>query len=293
MKKKLTLRKIGSVWLFVIPALIPLIVFWIYPILRSIYISFTDWDYMSPTYQFVFLDNFKALFKDQRFYDALWNTVVFTLGTLIPTIVLGLLLALLLQKSFKGSGLIKFILFSPWITPTVAVSIVWTWIYEPNNGIANAILKFFGLPGLQWIKSSQTAMLAVIVVTVWKSLGYAMIFYLSALEKVPKELYEASGMDGAKSWQRFCDVTIPCISPTTFFLMIITMVNSLQAYDQIQILTQGGPSGSTRTLLYMYYQLGFEEFNMGQATAVAIVLILITVLLSVVQFTGSKKWVHY
>ena len=293
MKKKLTLRKIGSVWLFVIPALIPLIVFWIYPILRSIYISFTDWDYMSPTYQFVFLDNFKALFKDQRFYDALWNTVVFTLGTLIPTIVLGLLLALLLQKSFKGSGLIKFILFSPWITPTVAVSIVWTWIYEQNNGIANAILKFFGLPGLQWIKSSQTAMLAVIIVTVWKSLGYAMIFYLSALEKVPKELYEASGMDGAKSWQRFRDVTIPCISPTTFFLMIITMVNSLQAYDQIQILTQGGPSGSTRTLLYMYYQLGFEEFNMGQATAVAIVLILITVLLSVVQFTGSKKWVHY
>ena len=251
MKKKLTFRKIGSVWLFVIPALIPLIVFWIYPILRSIYISFTDWDYMSPTYQFVFLDNFKALFKDQRFYDALWNTVVFTLGTLIPTIVLGLLLALLLQKSFKGSGLIKFILFSPWITPTVAVSIVWTWIYEPNNGIANAILKFFGLPGLQWIKSSQTAMLAVIVVTVWKSLGYAMIFYLSALEKVPKELYEASGMDGAKSWQRFRDVTIPCISPTTFFLMIITMVNSLQAYDQIQILTQGGPSGSTRTLLYI------------------------------------------
>ncbi|MGN0350873.1 MAG: carbohydrate ABC transporter permease [Roseburia sp.] len=293
MKKKLTLKKMGSAWLFVIPALIPLIVFWIYPILRSVYISFTDWDYMSPNYNFVFFDNFIALFKDQRFYDALWNTVVFTLGTLIPTIVLGLLLALLMQKSFKGSGIIKFILFSPWITPTVAVSIVWTWIYDPSSGIANAILNFFGLPGLQWIKSSQTAMLAVIIVTVWKSLGYAMIFYLSALEKVPKELYEASGMDGAKNWQRFRDVTIPCISPTTFFLMIITMVNSLQAYDQIQILTQGGPSGSTRTLLYMYYQLGFEEFNMGQATAVAIVLILITVLLSVVQFTGSKKWVHY
>ena len=204
-----------------------------------------------------------------------------------------MLLALLMQKSFKGSGIIKFILFSPWVTPTVAVSIVWTWIYDPSSGIANAILDFLGLPGLQWIKSSQTAMIAVIIVTVWKSLGYAMIFYLSALEKVPKELYEASGMDGAKSWQRFRDVTIPCISPTTFFLMIITMVNSLQAYDQIQILTQGGPSGSTRTLLYMYYQLGFEEFNMGQATAVAIVLILITVLLSVVQFTGSKKWVHY
>lgn len=293
MKKKIRVKEVSRIGLFVLPALIPLIVFWIYPILRSVFISLTDWDYMSPDYNFVWFDNFIALFKDQRFYDALWNTVVFSVGTLIPTIVLGLGLALLLQKSFKGSGIIKFILFSPWITPTVAVSIVWTWIYEPNTGIANAILNFFGLPGLQWIKSSQTAMLAVIIVTVWKSLGYAMIFYLSALEKVPKELYEASGMDGAKSWQRFRDVTIPCISPTTFFLMIITMVNSLQAYDQIQILTQGGPSGSTRTLLYMYYQLGFEEFNMGQATAVAIVLILITVLLSVVQFTGSKKWVHY
>ncbi len=293
MKKKIRVKEVSRVWLFVLPALIPLAVFWIYPILRSIYISLTDWDYMSPTYNFVWLDNFISLFKDQRFYNALWNTVVFSVGTLIPTILLGLGLALLLQKSFKGSGVIKFILFSPWITPTVAVSIVWTWIYDPSSGIANVILKFFGLPELQWIKSSQTAMLAVIIVTVWKSLGYAMIFYLSALEKVPKELYEASGMDGAKSWQRFRDVTLPCISPTTFFLMIITMVNSLQAYDQIQILTQGGPSGSTRTLLYMYYQLGFEEFNMGQATAVAIVLILITILLSVVQFTGSKKWVHY
>lgn len=293
MKKRINFRKVGSVWLFVLPALIPLIVFWIYPILRSVYISFTDWDYMSSTYNFVFLDNFIALFKDDRFYDALWNTLVFTVGTLVPTIVLGLLLALLMQKAFKGSGIVKFILFSPWITPTVAISIVWTWIYDPDTGIANAVLEFLHLPALQWIKSSETAMLAVIIVTVWKSLGYAMIFYLSALEKVPGELYEASGLDGAKSWQRFRDVTLPCISPTTFFLVIITMVSSLQAYDQIQILTQGGPSGSTRTLLYMYYQLGFEEFNMGQATAVAIVMIILTVLLSAIQFTASKKWVHY
>lgn len=291
--KRLTLRRIGSIWLFVIPALIPMIVFWIYPILRSVYISFTDWDFMTPTYNFVFLDNFKAILKDSRFYDALWNTVVFTIGTILPTIGFGLMLALLLQKSFKGSGIIKFIIFSPWITPTVAVSIVWTWIYDADSGIANAILNFFGMPGLQWIKSSQTAMLSVIIVTVWKSLGYAMIFYLSALSKVPKEYYEAGEIDGAGGWQKFRYLTLPCISPTTFFLVIISTVNSLRAYDQIQILTQGGPSGSTRTLLYMYYQLGFKEFNMGQATAVALVLVLITTLLSAIQFTGSKKWVHY
>lgn len=293
LKKKFDWKKWCSVMTFVVPALIPLTVFWIYPILRSMLLSLTDWDYMSPSYSFVGLSNYVALFKDTRFYSALWNTFVFGIGTVIPTIIGGMILALLLQKAFRGDGIFKFILFSPWITPTVAISIVWTWIYEPDVGIANHVLKFFHLPALQWINSSSTAMLAVIIVTVWKSLGYTMIFYITALEKVPKELYEANALDGANSWQRFRDVTLPCISPTTFFLVIITMVNSLQAYDQIQILTQGGPSGSTRTLLYMYYQLGFEEFNMGQATAVAMILILITVMLSLIQFVVSKKWVHY
>ncbi len=293
MKKKEKLKRFGSTCLFVLPALIPLIVFWIYPICRSIWISFTDWDYMTPTYHFVFLKNYISLFKDSRFYEALLNTLVFTIGTLVPTIVIGLGLAVLLQKPFIGSGIVKFILFSPWITPTVAISIVWTWIYQPNDGLANMVLSLFGMPGLKWISSSQTAMLSVIIVTVWKSMGYAMIFYLSALEKVPDELYEASALDGAGKWRQFKAVTLPCISPTTFFLMIITMINSLQAYDQIQILTQGGPSGSTRTLLYMYYQLGFEEYKMGQATSVAVIMIIITVLLSLIQFWGSKKWVHY
>ena len=293
MKKKEKLKRFGSTCLFVLPALIPLIVFWIYPICRSIWISFTDWDYMTPTYHFVFLKNYISLFKDSRFYEALLNTLVFTIGTLVPTIVIGLGLAVLLQKPFIGSGIVKFILFSPWITPTVAISIVWTWIYQPNDGLANMVLSLFGMPGLKWISSSQTAMLSVIIVTVWKSMGYAMIFYLSALEKVPDELYEASALDGAGTWRQFKAVTLPCISPTTFFLMIITMINSLQAYDQIQILTQGGPSGSTRTLLYMYYQLGFEEYKMGQATSVAVIMIIITVLLSLIQFWGSKKWVHY
>lgn len=293
MKKLSNVIRAGGILGFILPALIPLAVFWIYPICRSLFISFTDWDYMSPSYYFVFFDNFKRLFQDPRFYEALWNTLLFSAGTLIPTLAGGLFLALLLQKAFRGSGLFKFILFSPWITPTVAVSIVWTWIYNPDTGLANEVLKFFHLPALQWINSSNTALLSVIIVTVWKSLGYAMIFYLSALEKVPTELYEANSLDGANAWQRFRDVTLPCISPTTFFLLIVTMVNSLQAYDQIQILTQGGPSGSTRTLLYMYYQLGFEEYDMGQATAVAMVLVVITLILSGVQFLASKKWVHY
>lgn len=136
-------------------------------------------------------------------------------------------------------------------------------------------------------------MLSVIIVTIWKSLGYAMIFYLSALEKVPRDLYEASSIDGARGVRQFFDITLPSISPTTFFLTIITMINSLQAYDQIQILTQGGPAGSTRTLLYMYYQLGFQEFSMGKASAIAVIMMVITVALSIFQFRYSKKWVNY
>ena len=292
-RKRSEIRNLGAVLLFVLPALIPLFIFWIYPILRSVWLSFTDWDFMTPDYNFIWFKNYTSLLKDSRFYEALWNTLVFTAGTLFPTIIGGLGLALLLRRNFKGSGVCKFVLFSPWITPTVAISIVWTWIFREDGGLANQVLGLFGLPALKWISSSDTAMLSVIIVTVWKSLGYAMIFYLSALEKVPEELYEASALDGAKPWRQFLDMTLPGISPTTFFLMIITMVNSLQAYDQIQILTQGGPSGCTRTLLYMYYQLGFQEFKMGQATATAVIMIIITVILSLAQFTASKKWVHY
>ncbi|WEM63009.1 sugar ABC transporter permease [Streptococcus parauberis] len=203
--------------LFVLPAFIPLFIFWVYPILRTFWLSFTDWNFMTPEYQFVQFSNYKSLLADSRFYEALKNTLVFTLGTLVPTILGGLTLAMLLQKKMAGSGLFKFILFSPWITPTVAISIVWTWIFEPKNGFANLILQALHLPALEWLKSSQTAMLAVVIVTVWKSLGYAMIFYLSALEKVPKDIYEASSLDGAKPLRQFIDMTLPSISPTTFF----------------------------------------------------------------------------
>ena len=170
-KKAYQTRKIASIFVFVLPALIPLLVFWIYPIIRSIWISFTDWDFMTPTYHIVYFKNYISLFKDARFYNALWNTLVFTVGTLAPTIIIGLMLAVFLQKPFLGSGVMKFILFSPWVTPTVAISIVWTWIFQPDDGLANLVLSLAGLPALKWISSSQTAMLSVIIVTVWKSMG--------------------------------------------------------------------------------------------------------------------------
>lgn len=291
--KSKSIKHILTILMFILPAVIPLIIFWLFPIVKSIFISFTDWDYMTSNYNLVGFDNYRGVFSSDIFYSALKNTIIFTLGTLAPTLIGGLAIAMLLRSNFRGSALYKAIIFSPWVTPTVAISIVWSWIFEPKYGFANYILQLFSLPKLEWLQSSDTAMLGVIIVTVWKGMGWAMVFYLTALEKVPNNLYEAASIDGANSWNKFKSITLPLISPTTFFLSIITTINSLQAYDQIQVLTQGGPSGSTRTLLYMYYQSAFENFNIGEATAIATVILLITGGLSIIQFIASKKWVHY
>lgn len=287
------LKKTGTVLLFILPALIPLAVFWIYPLCHAVFMSFTDWDYMTSDFNFVGFANYISIFKSPEFYAALKNTLIFTLGTLIPTLVIALALAFLLKEKLAGSAFYKAVIFSPWVTPMVVVSIVWSFILEPKYGIMNQLLNMAGLPGLQWLQSSDTAMFGVILVTVWKGAGWSMIFYLTALEKVPEELYEAADVDGASKSRKFFKITLPLISPTTFFLTIITTVNSLQAYDQIQVLTQGGPSGSTRTLLYMYYQTAFENFDIGKATAMAVVMLILISTLSAVQFIASKKWVHY
>lgn len=279
--------------LFGLPALIPLFVFWVWPMIYSLYLSFTDWDFISPKYNYVGVVNYTDLLTSTDFAKVLWNTLYFTVGSVVPTLIGGLALALLLNRKIKGIGLYRTILFSPWVTPTVAVSIVWSWIFEPSVGLANFLLNLVHLPKLQWMQSSAWAMPAILIVTIWKSVGWAMIFYLEALQKVPKELYEAADIEGASPWSKLRRVTLPLISPTTFFLVIINTVNALQAYDQIQVLTQGGPAGATRTILYLYYQAAFEQFNMGQATAVATVLVVITVILSVVQFVLARKWVYY
>ena len=292
---KLKYKKKSSIIaiLFILPALIPLVVFWIIPMICSGYVSITNWDFMSTQYDVVGFKNYSRLFHNKEFYMVLLNTLYFTLGSVIPTIVGGLLLALLLNRKLKGVKLYRTILFSPWITPMVAVSIVWTWIFEPRAGIANWLLLKLHLTPLLWTQSEKWAMVAILIVTVWKGIGWTMIFYLEALQKVPKELLEAAEIDGSSKFRSFVHIVLPMISPTTFFLIIMTGINSLQAYDQIQVLTQGGPAGSTRTILYMYYQSAFENFNAGEAAAIATILVLITGILSLIQFVYSKRWVHY
>ncbi|MES5893647.1 MULTISPECIES: sugar ABC transporter permease [Bacillus cereus group] len=285
--------KLSKAVFFLLPVGIPLILFWIIPNFISLGISFTDWDFMTNDFNFVGLENYFNLFTQDSFMQALLNTFYFGIGTVIPTIALGLGFALFFRKKFKGSALYQLMIFSPWVTPTIAVSIVWSLLYEPQFGVINKVLNFFGIPGLDWLQSSQTAMLAVIIMTVWKLVGWTMIFYIGALEKVPDSLYEAASIDGANSWQKFRYVTLPMVSSTTFFLVVVNTISSVQAYDQIKILTQGGPSGSTRTLLYLFFQQGFEQFDMGSATAIAFIILIITIFLSVINKIIGDKWVNY
>lgn len=282
-----------KVLLFTAPLLVPLFTFWLVPFGYSIYISFTDWDYISPDYDFVGLENYQYMVEDFEFLQAAMNTFWFSLGVVVPTILLGLVFAMLLHKNFKGSQFYRAVIFSPWITPTVAVSIVWSWVFETKSGLANHLLQSMGFNAIPWLESGNTALVAVIIVTVWQAIGWTMLFYISALNKIPESLYEASLIDGCSSLTRFLKITLPLISPTTFFLVVVNIITAMQAFDQFQILTQGGPGGETRTLLYLFYQQAFERYEMGPAAATSLVIFLITGLLALLNTYIGKRWVYY
>ncbi|MFI3276344.1 carbohydrate ABC transporter permease [Vibrio sp.] len=282
-----------KVLLFTAPLLVPLFTFWLVPFGYSIYISFTDWDYISPDYSFIGLENYEYMVEDYEFIQAMLNTFWFSVGVVIPTIILGLVFAMLLHKNFKGSQFYRAVIFSPWITPTVAVSIVWSWVFETKSGLANHLLESAGFSAIPWLENGNTALIAVIIVTVWQAIGWTMLFYISALNKIPESLYEASLIDGCSSLTRFLKITLPLISPTTFFLVVVNIITAMQAFEQFQILTQGGPGGETRTLLYLFYQQAFERYEMGPAAATSLVIFLITGLLALINTYIGKRWVYY
>jgi multiple sugar transport system permease protein len=285
--------KRGKILLFLLPALVPLCVFWLYPAIDTLYLSFTDWDYVTPTYNMVGFENYTYLFKTSTFLKALIVTIRFSVITIVFSLTLGLLLALAIFKNRRFNGILKFLYFSPWVTPTVAVSIVWVFMFDQRAGIINYMFQLIGLEKVNWLGSSKTALIPIMVVTIWSSIGWNMIFYLGALSKVPKDLYEAADIDGVSGWTALWKITLPLISPTTLFLVVLSTIGALQAYSTINIMTKGGPAGSTQTLLYLYYLNGFDRFEVGRAATVAVILIVITAVLSAIQFWISKHTVHY
>lgn len=274
---------------FILIPLVPLLVWWFGPMILAFLMSFTDGNYINTNYEIVAFYNYQTLLTNDQFYQALWNTLYYSIAYTIPTIVIGFIIGLLVYKQNWGSSWFKGFLFAPWVTPMVSSAIVWSYMFQPR-GMINSILNIFGIQGPSWLSDSNFAMIAVVAVAVWGSSGWAMLFYNSAFEQISSTYEEVADLEGANIFQKIRYIYIPGSIGTTIFLFITSLITSIQVYDSIQVMTQGGPAGSTRTLLYYYYQSAFEQFNMGQASAVAMIMLGITAVI-ILLFTRLQK--HY
>ena len=278
-------------WLFVAPHVAGLFLFTILSILASGYLSLTNWDLFGAP-RWVGLDNYARLAEDEIFHKALGNTIYYA-GLRVPlSLAFSLVVAILMNLKIRGILWWRVIYFVPAVSSSVAIALVWRWIYSKDFGLLNAFLGWLGLPSMYWLGSEALAMPSMIVMSVWWSVGTNMIIYLAALQGVPEQLYEAAEIDGAGAWRRFWHVTFPMITPTTFFLLILGTIGSLQIFDIFYIMTEGGPNFATTSLVMYVFQNAFEYLEMGYASAIAWVLFLIILALSLVQLKFST-WVHY
>lgn len=271
---------------FVLPALVGTMIFIVIPVFFSFYLSFCHWDLLTKI-KFVGFENYITLLTSPSFGLILKNTFVFALSTAIIAIIIPLILAAVLNNKIRGTEFFKTAYFLPFITPMIVVAIAWEWIFDPNNGLLNYILK----ANINWLYDTKTAMLALIIVSSWKLIGYNMVILLSGFSGINQNLYEASKIDGANQIQTFFRITLPLLSPTIFFVMVITTISSFQVFDLIYLMTQGGPIDSTNVLVYWIYKNAFEFFNIGEASAGAYILFLIILLLTIVQWKTRKQWV--
>lgn len=276
-----------AAWIFILPAILGTLIFIIVPVICSFGLSFAKWDLLNPI-QFVGGQNYVELFKSHLFYKILNNTIVFALSTSILGVIIPLVLASILNSKIRGSDFYKTAYFLPFITPMVVVGIVWAWIFDPNIGLLNQVLHIH----INWLYDSKFAMPALIIVSVWKLIGYNMIIFLSSLSAISQSMFEAARIDGANSFQTFKNVTVPLLSPTIFFVVIITAISSFQVFDLIYLMTQGGPFDSTNVLVYAIYKNAFEYFNVGRASAIAYVLFVIILVLTLIQWSLRKKLVY-
>ena len=270
-------------YLCLLPTLIFLGVFVVFPVLFALYLSFTSWDMVSPVKPWVGLDNYRNLFQDHDFILALENTAYFSAGLIVLTVVCSLSLALLLNRTWRGVAFFRALYYTPSIVSIVAISAIWLWLYEPTYGLLNAVLGIFGASPVQWLGDPNWAMPSVIIMTVWKNAGYYMVIYLAGLNGIPKILYEAASIDGATGLQRFRHITWPLLMPVTMFVVVLSIINSFQVFGQIYVMTSGGPVKSTLVIAYYLYLQAFSFFHMGYASAIAYVLFAVIFVLTLIQ----------
>lgn len=278
--------------IFLAPNLLGFLAFIFLPVLASFGLSFVRWDLLSAP-QWIGPGNYQQLLTDQIFWKVLWNTIYYTIGTVPAGIIIALLLAFALNQKLKLVKLFRATYFLPVISSTVAAAMVWQWLYNPEFGLLNFILSLVGIRGPNWLSSTVWAMPAVMIASIWKGLGFNMLLFLAGLQGIPDNYYEAAEIDGANGWTKFYHVTLPLLSPTTFFVVVMSIINSFQVFDQVYIMTQGGPARSTSVLVHYLYQNAFQYFKMGYASAIAYILFFLVFIITVIQLKQSQNWVVY
>ena len=280
--------------LFILPALVLFAVFILLPLIYGMMMSFTDYGGFNVKANFIGLDNYTKLFRDDYFKISLKNNAIYTVLFVPLTMFMSLLSALALNHIIHLRKYFRMIFYFPQITSMVSIAIVWGLLLNPDRGPINIMLEGIGIANPpEWLMSSTWALFAIILVSVWKSFGYYMIILLAGMQGIPEYLYESAKLDGAGAWKRFLYVTLPGLSPTLFMVLILTIINSFQVFDLVSIMTNGGPGRSTNVLVFRIYQEAFVNYKMGYAAAMSAILFIIIIIVSIIQFRLEKKWVTY
>jgi multiple sugar transport system permease protein len=280
-------------YLLIAPMMLGFILFFLLALIASLVLSFTDWDVLSAP-NWVGLSNYARLPDDPNFRTAMVHTAALTIPNVVLRLILSLAIALALNSQIRFRAFYRTIFFLPVLTMPVAVGTIWKWLFDPSFGPINIALGRFGLPQPEWLNHPETALIAVVIVLLWSGVGYDMVIYLAGLQGIPREYYEAAQIDGAGGWRQFRDITLPMLTPTTFFLMVVAIVGSLQVFDLVYVMTRVGSSTNRfPTIVYYIYEEGFQKFNMGYAITVAWVLLVIILVFTLLQFRLQRRWVHY
>lgn len=295
-KKKglsLTLRQNLVGYSFILPNFIGFFIFIFIPVMFSLVLSFSHWDGFTEM-EFAGLENFTDIFKDKVFVQSIWLTAYFSIFTVLFSMLASLGLALLLNQKIKARGFFRCALFFPYVASVVAISVVWNAMLQPDYGPVNEFLKFIGIanpPG--WLASTDWVIPGLIIVNVWRNMGYFMIIYLAGLQNIDQSLYEAAEIDGAKGWARFRKITWPLLSPSTFFVVMMLVINSFKVFDLVYLMTNGGPGTSSTMISQYIYNQAFISWDYGKSSAAAMILFIIVALLTIFQFKAEKKVVNY
>ncbi|MCB6346484.1 carbohydrate ABC transporter permease [Enterocloster lavalensis] len=280
-------------YLLIAPSIVLLCVFCIYPIFSIISLSFYQWDMVTPFKKFVGLENFITLLGDAQFYRTLANTVIYVVCTVGFGVSLGLSAALYLSKKTRINSFLQSVAFTPYIVSLASIAMLWMWLMNKDFGLLNAVLAFVGAPPVDWLGNPRIALASLILIAVWKSVGYNALILVSALQTIPPYLYEAAKLDRAGAWSVFRKITFPMISPTVFFLTLVDAIASFKVFETIQIITEGGPQNATNTLVFSLYEYGFRFYKVGYAAAIGVVLLAIILIFTALYFKVLSKRVHY